>query len=137
MPYPARRDSLDAISSRLVHRLAGANVAGNLFVGKLAEVHLGDLRLGPLESRGDDANTGDHLVRAAGQQAQHARRIVRVDRLLQQMLIDHDDRIGAKNHIVGMTSEDRERLVARQPLRVGQRRLPAAEAPRGHAPDRR
>ena len=62
----------------LVHRFAAANVVRNLLVGKVTEVHLRDLGLGLLESLGDDADAGDHLVRAAGEQPQHARSIIGV-----------------------------------------------------------
>ena len=57
------------------------------------------------------------------EQAQHARGVGVVGRLLQQMLVDDHDGVGAEHRAFRMTREHRARLVAGQPLRVVHRRL--------------
>ena len=70
------------------------------------------------KSAASRAHPGDDLVRASRQQAQHARGVVGVRRLFEQMLVDHDDRISAQHDCIGMSRQHGSCLIARQPLRV-------------------
>ena len=117
---PARSHALDGVGASLVHGLTRLDVISDLALRKSTEPDFRDLRFGLLETRRDQADSGDHLVHASGQQPQHSRGIVRISRLFQQVPIHHDYGVSAEYHIVGVSREDCTGLVAGQALRVRQ-----------------
>jgi hypothetical protein len=71
----------------------------------------------------NQAYSRDHTVHAPGEQPQHANGIVSVDRLAEDRLIDHDNRVGSQHQILPPGAPDRECFLARQPLRTLTRRF--------------
>jgi hypothetical protein len=74
---PAGGATLDGVGAGLVHGLAGGDVGGDFFVGQSEEADRGDFSGDLRGRRSDNGNAGNDAVGAAGEQAQHARGVVR------------------------------------------------------------
>jgi len=60
----------------------------------------GSFRSGFVNAIAEEANASDHLVGAAGEHPQHPARIGIIERLFQDMFVDHDDGVGAEDQNV-------------------------------------
>ena len=91
--------ALDAVGAGLVERLSGGEVGGKLVLRKIAE---GDARAGVQRVRPavrrEHGKSGQHLVGASAQTAEHGSGLVRVLRLAEAQSVDRDHGIRADAH---------------------------------------
>ena len=121
--HPTRSHALDGVGSGFVHGLAAGDVGSDLLLREWAEDDLRDLGFRELKARRQQAHSRDDLVSPPGQQAQHARSVRLVGWLLQQVFVNHYNGISAEDRALRMASQNGTGFVARQPLRVVERRF--------------
>ena len=95
---PARRAALNGVGAGLVHGLAGGHVGRDLLVRQRQESEPPLPRRPLRRPRRSPGHAGNHAVRSAGKQAQHPRRVGRVFRLAQNLVVERDRCIGAQHH---------------------------------------
>ncbi len=114
---------MNGVGSGFVHGFARRHILRDFVIGKRPEGHLRRFGFHPFKSRSDHANAGDDLVRLSGKQTQHARCVLGIGRLLQQMFANYHYGIGPKYRVVGMPGKDGASFIASQPLRISERCL--------------
>ena len=115
-----RRESLDGVSAGFVHGLAALDVDRELLFGELDEVDTGSSAVDYFSRITAQADAGDYLMIAAGEQTEHAQCVGVVARLFEDMLIDHHDGVARENRFASV-HRNRECFLLSEPadVRVG------------------
>ena len=121
---------MNRVSAGFIHRLAGADVAGEVALGQPLHHDPRALRASVFEPRRGggfprphQTHAGDDFVSAPGKQTEHARRIRRVLRLAEHESVHHDDRIRGEHEIMRPPAGHSVRLFSRQAFGTVFRRL--------------
>ena len=87
---PALGPTLDGVGAGLVQWLAAGDIGGNAGGVDRGEGHLGNDQLTVQAARADHHHRGHHLVGAPGQSRQHRPRVGGIDRLAEDLAVQHD-----------------------------------------------
>src|SRR5690242_13530548 len=112
-----RSQSLDRISTGLVHRLSACHVSRDLLFAHGQKPYRGH---GPIPHQFHaalDTNARKDLVPPAGKLCEHTACISRIHGLAEYFSVDHNRGVGPQNH-VARTAVDGKHLHLRQPLDV-------------------
>ena len=91
---------MNAVSAGLVHRLAGADIGFDFFLGQVPEVDIRHLGAGKALLPTQDGEAGHYLVIPAGEQPEHPVGIGFVPGFAQNRSVAYHHCVGGNDHIV-------------------------------------